>query len=106
MNTKNNTEKPFTRKEGQSSGIILSWNRNLGNKIASSRQGELEDECLVNLAEPADELLWDHSGDLDSSHLDSTSPVTDQNLEAAFSSSQWSTAINRINGSVILSPRY
>ena len=109
MNTKNNTEKPFTRKEGQSSGIILSWNRNLGNEnpiIASSRQGELEDECLVSLAEPADELLWDHSGDLDSSHLDNTSPVTDQNLETAFSSTQWSTAINRINSSLILSPRF
>ena len=108
MNNKNNIEKPFTRKEGQSSGIVLSWNRNLGNEnpvVASSRQGELEDESVDNLVGPADELLWDHSGDLDSSHLENTSPVNDQNLEAAFNSSRWSTAINKVNSSVILSPR-
>ena len=84
-------DKPFTRKQGLSSGVSLSWNRELGSSnpilVEPLQNQDLEQDNLqqVRIWEPLDEfnpgidpeeeedLIWDHSGDLQSPPIDSES---------------------------------
>ena len=86
---KSNREAPFTRKQGKSAGISLSWRKELNtdNPIEAStsggavvepvQQSSSEQELnTVSICEPLDEinleeefddnLAWDHIGDLQS----------------------------------------
>ena len=121
----NKADKYFTRKQGEASGISLSWNKQLGgenpvvastsnqaelvNQPAQQREGE-QDIHSVRLCEPLDEfnpdldpedqqLDWDHSGDLHSPPFGGDIPETadESNLENRVDESRWSTAFNRVN---------
>ena len=119
---KSNREAPFTRKQGKSAGISLSWRKELNtdNPIEAStsggavvepvQQSSSEQELnTVSICEPLDEinleeefddnLAWDHSGDIQSPQGGNISPVVgdSSNLEGGVNSSRWSTAFNRIN---------
>ena len=89
MSTDRADDKPSTRKQGVSSGVSLSWNRELGSSnsilVESLQNQDLEQDNLqqVKISQPLDEfspgidpeeeadLIWDHSGDLQSPPIDS-----------------------------------
>ena len=117
MSSEDTSDEHLTRNKVKSSGVTLSWNKELGSNnpvLASTSQAELLDlpvvqqdieSGTVNLSEPADEFLpqdeeelaWDHSGDIESPPAGLQSPdiVIDTNLENTINASKWSTGINR-----------
>ena len=115
MSSEDTSDEHLTRNKVRSSGVTLSWNKELGSNnpvLASTSQAESlhlpfvqqdKESGVVNISEPADEFLpeeelaWDHSGDIESPPAGLKSPdiVIDTNLENTLNASKWSTGINR-----------